>query len=96
MADPDPCPFCGSLHVVPGRVNASEGYGFKPYQTQSLAFTFRNVFAFDFGPAASFCPRCSMVWSKADSKDAAKFIQEFGTQALKTQVAAAQQTHPLP
>jgi len=96
MTTPDKCPFCGSSNVIPGQVRAFRGpYGFKPDDTKSGTFTFRSVFAFEFGPVATFCPHCSMVWSKADPKDAAAFIRHFGTEALQAKFHAGEEASPV-
>jgi hypothetical protein len=82
--------------VIPGHINKSKGaYGFLPDETRKgLNFTSRAVFAFAFGPEASFCGHCNMVWSKADATDAAKFIEKHGSEGLKAQFAVLQQTQP--
>jgi hypothetical protein len=56
--------------------------------------TGRRVLAFEFGPEASFCPHCNLVWSKANPKDAAEFIRKFGTESLQGRFAAVQQSQP--
>jgi hypothetical protein len=94
----DACPFCGTAGVVPGDVRTSKGpFGFLPAETkQGFNFTARRVFAFEFGPQASFCAHCNMVWSKASARDAADFIRKHGTEGLKAQFEALQQTPPPP
>ncbi len=96
MTTSDKCPFCGSDCVIPGQVRGYKGRsGFVPIEIRKgFNFTIRDMFAFAFGPEASFCGRCNMVWSKADASDAADFIAKFGNDALKAQYAAAQQTQP--
>ena len=88
------CPFCGSPGLVPGHIKTERGhYGFLPIDIRKgLNFTSRHIFAFAFGPEATFCGHCNMVWSKADAADAARFIEKHGTEGLKAQFAAVQQT----
>ncbi len=88
MLTPEKCPFCGSTKVLPGKVTTSGGsYGFRPYEISGFHFTFRVVFAFEFGPQACYCAKCSMVWSKANPKDAAEFIENFADDSLKDRLA---------
>jgi hypothetical protein len=96
MTNPNNCPFCGSPAVVPGDIRTSKGpYGFRPAETRGgFNLTTRRVFAFEFGPLASYCAQCQMVWSKANPNDAAEFIRKFGTEGLKAQFEAVQQTRP--
>jgi hypothetical protein len=98
MTTPDKCPFCGAPSVIPGHINKSKGaYGFLPAETrQGFNFTSRPVFAFAFGPEATFCGGCNMVWSKANTRDAAEFIRKFGSEGLKAQFEAMQRTPPPP
>ena len=75
--------------VLAGNVTGSHGYGFRPDEIKKgFVFTLRSVFAFRFGPAAHFCAKCFMVWSKDDPKDAVKFLQDFGNDDLKARLAA--------
>jgi hypothetical protein len=80
------CPFCESPKVIAGKVvNA----GFKPDDTvKGFVFTLRDPFAFGFGPAAEYCAACGMIWTKAKTKDAAKFLEKFGTDELKARLAS--------
>src|SRR5262245_4774691 len=87
MTSLDKCPFCGSYKLVPGSVKSQECFGFLPDEHHG-GFTIRNIFAFAFGPSAIYCATCFMVWAKADSNDAAKFIQKFGTPELNARIAA--------
>ena len=87
MTAMDKCPFCGSSKLVPGRVGDNSGpYGFTPNEASRWAFTLRPTFAFNIGPAATFCGECCMVWCKADRKDAYQFIHDFGTETLNARV----------
>ena len=94
MNDRNECPFCRSPGVVRGHIKTERGhYGFMPLEVRGgFSFTTRSLFAFAFGPEANFCGHCNMVWSKADATDAAKFIEKHGTEGLKAQFAAVQQT----
>ncbi len=96
MTTPEHCPFCGSHSVVPGHVKVSEGrFGFQPLETrQGFHLTMRAVFAFAFGPEASYCAQCNMLWAKADARDAANFIRKFGTEGLRAQFEAVQANQP--
>ncbi len=89
MVAPEKCPFCGARKVLAGRVLGREGYGFKPDDAKGgFVFTLRTNYAFAFGPTARYCAGCGMVWSKADAKDAAKFLERFASDALKSRLAA--------
>ncbi len=94
----DNCPFCGTHGVIPGSIHKSEGaYGFLPTEIRrGFKVTGRRVFAFAFGPDATFCAHCNMVWTKADAADAADFIRKFGTEGLRAQFEAVHQTQPPP
>jgi hypothetical protein len=87
MKSPGKCPFCGGSAVLAGSVY-SKGHGFHPDGTRTgLVLTLRSVFGFAFGPAAQFCAECCMVWSKADARDAATFVEKFASGELKAQLA---------
>ena len=89
MVTLEKCPFCGSSKILAGNVESPEGYGFKPNEViTGFVFTLRSPWAFHFGPAAHFCAKCCMVWSNADPKDAAKFLQKYATGALKARLEA--------
>jgi hypothetical protein len=95
MVARDKCPFCESLKVLTGRVLGREGYGFKPDDSQGgFVLTLRQNYAFAFGPAARYCAGCGMVWSKADAKDAAKFLSRFATDKLKAKLNAGSSDPP--
>lgn len=81
---------------MPGHIKTERGhYGFLPAEIRKgLNFTSRAIFAFAFGPEATFCGHCNMVWSKADTADAANFIRKHGSEGLKAQFSAVQQTEP--
>ncbi len=97
MHVPEKCPFCGSSKVLAGKVISNAGnYGFRPYEVSGFHFTFRVVFAFEFGPQACYCAKCSMVWSKADPKDAADFIENFADDELKQKLAAEERPPTAP
>ena len=87
------CPFCGSLKVMSGKVVGAEGQaGFKPDETVTgFVFTLRYPFAFAFGPTGQYCATCGMIWAKADTKDAAKFLKKFATEDLKNRLANTEQ-----
>jgi hypothetical protein len=92
MSSPEKCPFCGSLVVIDGNVLSGKGgHGFRPRATRGdVVFSLRIMMAFEFGPAAQFCPECCMVWSQADPRDAAKFMAKFGADDLKALLATIQ------
>ena len=84
------CPFCGSTEVLAGNIAVAKGAcGFRPDGVKTgLVFTFRSPYAFNFGPAAQFCAKCCMVWSRADRRDAAKFLRKFAEGPLKARLEA--------
>jgi hypothetical protein len=84
----DKCPFCGSSTVLAGNVRSAHGFGFTPEEIKKgFLFTFRSLMAFKFGPSAHFCAKCFMVWSKADPKDAVKFLGDYANDDLKARLA---------
>ena len=95
MSPSGTCPFCGNDHVCAGKVIGRDGFGFKPDGTKGgFVLTLRDPFAFAFGPGACYCADCGMVWSKADAKDAAKFVRKFATAELKARLAAPDANAP--
>ena len=77
--------------MIEGNVTADHRFGFQPAEAkQGFVWSMRKPFAFDFGPAARFCPECCMVWSKADARDAEKFIEKCSSDALKARLSAIQ------
>ena len=95
MNTPEKCPFCESPQLLPGKVIGREGYGFQPEGAKrGFVLTVRDPYAFAFGPAAQYCAACGIVWSKADAKDAAQFLEKFGTDELQARLAASNTSPP--